>query len=53
MSLEVEGKRPRGRPKFRWMDKIKADLKKSGLTERDALDRTKWKGVIRTADPAK
>ncbi len=36
MSLEVEGKRPRGRPSLRWVDKIKADLKERGLTERDA-----------------
>jgi hypothetical protein len=51
MDLVVEGKRPRGRPNLRWMDKIKAELKESGLTERDALDRAKWKGKIRPADP--
>ncbi len=51
MSLEVKGKRSRGRPKFRWLDKIKADLKESGLTDQDALDRAKWKRMTRTADP--
>jgi hypothetical protein len=51
MSLEVEGKRSRGRPKFRWLDKIKVDLKESGLTDQDALDRAKWKRMTRTADP--
>jgi hypothetical protein len=27
--------RSRGRSRFRWMDKIKADMKENGLTERD------------------
>ncbi|VDM78837.1 unnamed protein product [Strongylus vulgaris] len=31
MSLEFAGKRPRGRPKMRWMDSIKADLKELSI----------------------
>ncbi len=33
------------------MDKIKVDMKENGLTERDTVDRAKWRGKIQTADP--
>ena len=34
LRLEVSGRRSRGRPKKRWMDNIKGDVKKYQLTER-------------------
>ena len=33
-----EGKRPLGRPRFRWEDNIKMDLKKVGCEARNWLD---------------
>ena len=42
MAMEV-GKRKRGRPKGRWKDCIREDLKAAKLEEADAQDRRKWK----------
>ncbi|VDM74936.1 unnamed protein product [Strongylus vulgaris] len=43
MSLEVAEKRPRGRPKIRWMDRIRADLKELRIDEHHALNREYWR----------
>ncbi|EYC18004.1 hypothetical protein Y032_0029g2006 [Ancylostoma ceylanicum] len=47
-NLDVTGKRPKGRPKQRWMDNLHADLKTVGMHP----DRTKWRQGISEADPA-
>ena len=39
LDMEVEGVRPRGRPKLRYMDTIRRDIKKNGLTDVNILDR--------------
>jgi len=52
LEMEVPGRRPRGRPKLRWLDKISADLTSLGLSREDTLDRQTWKSKIRSADPA-
>ena len=39
VDMEVEGKRPRGRPKLRWDQTIKADLSELQLFAQDTLDR--------------
>ena len=49
--MEIEGKRPRGRPKRRWMDVIRDDMKACHVTEHDTADREKWKRKTRKADP--
>ena len=51
-SMKVEGKRPRGRPKTRWMDSVRKDMKECAITEADAQDRTFWRRKTRYADPA-
>ena len=48
MDMEV-GVRPRGRPKFRYMDTIKRDIKKNGLTDVNILDRKDWRLAVSRA----
>uniref|UniRef100_A0A914WD71 Reverse transcriptase domain-containing protein n=1 Tax=Plectus sambesii TaxID=2011161 RepID=A0A914WD71_9BILA len=50
--LSPPGRRPRGRPKKRWMDCMKEDMRALQLTPEDAQDRVKWKKACQTADPA-
>ena len=50
MVMEL-GERKRGRPKRRWMDCIREDLKVVNLEEADTQDRRKWKRGIRTGNP--
>jgi hypothetical protein len=46
-----EGKRPRGRPKRRWVDNIKMDLREIGWDGVDwidlAQDRDNWRTLVR------
>ena len=49
--MVVKGKRPQGRPKTRWMDVIKKDMKNTGVKSSDAQDRTFWRKKTRSADP--
>jgi hypothetical protein len=47
-----EGKRPLGRPKRRWEDSIKMDLRETGLDRanliRLAQDRVQWRAFVNT-----
>ncbi|KAK6737186.1 hypothetical protein RB195_019713 [Necator americanus] len=52
LKLDVSGVRPRGRPKIRWLDRVKLDMIDARLCTADAMDRTKWKTRSRKADPA-
>lgn len=47
----LNGKRPRGRPRQRWVDRIKMDLTEisEGTRIEDSEDREKWRGVVQTA----
>ena len=51
--LEVEGRKPKGRPKKTWMDTVKMDMKPLGLVVKDADDRGRWRKLIlgKPADP--
>ncbi|EYC21247.1 hypothetical protein Y032_0020g77 [Ancylostoma ceylanicum] len=51
LNLEVPGKRPRGRPKQRWIDTLHSDLKSAGIHPDQAHDRAKWRQRISKADP--
>ncbi|KAJ4445733.1 hypothetical protein ANN_12418 [Periplaneta americana] len=48
-----EGKRPLGRPRRRWEDNIKIDLREVGSDDRDwinlAQDRDRWRSYVRAA----
>ncbi|KAK6749160.1 hypothetical protein RB195_001641 [Necator americanus] len=52
LKLDVSRVRPRGRPKIRWLDRVKLDMIDARLCTSDAMDRTKWKTRSRKADPA-
>jgi len=41
MEYEVEGARPRGRPKKTWREIVEKDCKASGLNREDAMDRSR------------
>ncbi|XP_063616952.1 uncharacterized protein LOC134790099 [Cydia splendana] len=53
LNLALDGPRPQGRPKKRWLDVVKADMSVNGLTRDDAQDRAKWRKASRKADPGK
>ena len=50
LGMVVEGVRPRGRPKLRYMDTIRRDIKKNGLTDVNILDRKDWRLAISRAN---
>ena len=47
---KLEGKRPLGRPRRRWEDNIKMDLREVGFGGMDwielAQDRDRWRGLV-------
>ena len=51
LRLELPGRRPRGRPKKRFMDVVKEDMKVVGVRKEDAEDRVRWRRIICCGDP--
>lgn len=49
MKSNPEGSRPRGRPKRRWWNQVRADMEKVGAAEEDAEDRIRWRGFVGAA----
>ena len=47
MEYEVEGPRPRGRPKSTLGEVVREDCQVRKLNKEDAVDRCKWRKVIR------
>jgi len=50
MEYEVDGARPRGRPKKTWREIVEKDCKAHGLNREDAMDRSRWRKQIRMID---
>ena len=51
LRLEVPGKRRRGRPKRKFTDVVREDMRAIGVTEQDARDRVKWREMACCSDP--
>jgi len=47
MGYEVEGPRPRGRPKRTWREVVKEDYQACKLNTEDAVDHSKWRKLIK------
>jgi hypothetical protein len=49
-----EGKRPLGRPRRRWVDNVKIDLRETGWDGVDwiglAQDRNQWRALVNTSE---
>ena len=39
MEMEVQGKRKRGKPNERWLNRVRNDIKEKGLSEEELYDR--------------
>ena len=50
-TMKVEGKRPRGRPRLRWMDRVRSDLKQHQLDPKFAQNREGWRKAVMAIDP--
>ena len=51
MEMELPGKRRRGRPKRRFLDAVKEDMREVGVKETDVEDRKMWRMMIRCGHP--
>ena len=51
LRMELPGRRRRGRPRRRFMDAIREDMRVVGAMEEDVGDRTRWRNLIRCGDP--
>jgi len=47
MEYEVEGRRPRGRPKRTWREVVEKDCQERKLNKEDAIDRSRWRKLIK------
>ncbi|KIH69558.1 hypothetical protein ANCDUO_00092 [Ancylostoma duodenale] len=52
MNITVDRRRPRGRLKTRWLDRIEEDMRVLKLAEEDTFNRKKWRNHTRYADPS-
>jgi len=50
MAYEVEGTRPRGKPKKTWREIVEKDCKARGLNSEDPMDRSRWRKQIGMID---
>ncbi|XP_066977866.1 uncharacterized protein [Macrobrachium rosenbergii] len=51
MQMEVPGGTTRGRPKRRWMDVVREDLRDKQLSEDDVFDRAGWRKTVKNIEP--
>ena len=49
--FELPDRRPRGRPKRRFMDGVKERIKLVGVREEEVKNRVRWRQMIPCGDP--
>ena len=49
--MKVQGRRKRGIPKRRWLDKVKDDIKEKRLSPDDVYDLATWRPMSPYIDP--
>ena len=49
--MKVHGRRKRGIPMRRWLDKVKDDIKEKGLSADDVYDGATWRHMSSCIDP--
>jgi len=47
VNYEVEGARPKGRPKKTWTEMVEKDCQACKLNKEEAMDRNRWRKQIR------
>ena len=45
-TLQVDGDGVKGRPRKRWREVLKEDMRKKGLCREDAWDRSRWRKML-------
>ena len=51
--MKVQGRRKRGRPKRRWLDKLKDDINEKGLSGDEVYDLVTWRRMSSYIDHIK
>ena len=51
MEMDIPGTRNRGRPRKRWRDSIREDMREKGLLEEQTQERREWRRLIYNGDP--
>ena len=51
MEMAVPGRKKRERPRRRWIDLVREDIKRVGAREEDKVDQVKWRILSRCGDP--
>ena len=51
MEMKVQGRRKRGRPKRRWLDNVRDNMKENGLSGEELYDRATWRRMSSHIDP--
>ena len=51
--MKVQGRRRRGRPKRRWLDKLKDDINEKGLSGDEVYDHVTWRRMSSYIDHIK
>ena len=51
MEMKVQGRRKRGRPKRRWLDRMRDGIKEKGLSGEEVYDRATWRRMSSYIDP--
>ena len=49
--MKVQGRRKRGRPKRRWLDRMRDDINRKGLSADEMYDHSTWRRMSSYIDP--